>query len=71
MELARIDPSFDFLPAPIQAGAIEIRKLGRQAYSPVFEAMKTYTRLRKQQPELGLGYQLWVVEHDPVYTLGK
>ena len=71
MNLAVIDTLFDFLPEPLTSGKIEVRKLGRQSYSPVFEAMKSYTRLRKQQPELGLIDQLWIVEHDPVYTLGQ
>jgi lipoate-protein ligase B len=70
MELASIDASFDFLPAPSH-WEIEARDLGKQAYSPVLETVKTYTRLKKRPPELTLNDQLWVVEHDPMYISGS
>ena len=39
---------------------------GRQAYAVTFDAMRTFTDARTPQtPD-----QLWIVEHDPVFTLG-
>ena len=44
-----------------------IRRLGRQAYTPVFEAMQRYTDARDgDSPD-----QLWFLEHDPVFTQGQ
>lgn len=39
---------------------------GREAYATTYEAMRTYTTTRTfTSPD-----ELWLVEHDPVYTLG-
>ncbi len=46
---------------------LNIRQLGRQAYQPVWDAMERYTNERGDD---GLD-ELWLVEHDPVYTLGQ
>ena len=70
-EMGHLDPSFLCLPQAENFSLFELRRLGRQPYRPVFEAMKAFTRLRKQQPDLCLKDQLWVVEHEPVYTLGQ
>ena len=70
MGLEKFDPFLAFLPEPIFLGSLELRNLGRQPYRPVFEAMKAFTQLRRKLPQLNLPDQLWVVEHDPVYTLG-
>lgn len=44
----------------------EIRYLGRQAYEPVWRDMQAFTEQRDEQtPD-----ELWVVEHDSVFTLG-
>ena len=44
-----------------------IRRLGRQPYEPVFEAMKAFTEGRDEStPD-----ELWWVEHDPVFTQGQ
>lgn len=41
--------------------------LGRKDYEPVWQAMKAFTEQRDDQtPD-----QLWVVEHNPVFTLGQ
>lgn len=44
-----------------------IRFLGRQTYLPVWEAMRVFTDTR--DPETI--DELWVLEHDPVFTLGQ
>ncbi len=44
-----------------------IRQLGRQPYGPVFDAMKDFTdRRTPDTPD-----ELWLVEHDPVFTQGQ
>ncbi len=44
-----------------------VRDLGRQAYAPVWHAMQRFTDARTDDtPD-----ELWVVEHDPVFTLGQ
>jgi lipoyl(octanoyl) transferase len=44
-----------------------IRKLGRQPYEPVWRAMQAFTDARgADTPD-----ELWIVEHDPVFTLGQ
>ncbi|MBJ7575830.1 lipoyl(octanoyl) transferase LipB [Luteimonas sp. MC1828] len=44
-----------------------LRELGRQPYEPVWRAMQAFTDRRDDAtPD-----ELWVVEHDPVFTLGQ
>lgn len=44
-----------------------VRRLGRQPYLPVFDAMKSFTNQRSSDaPD-----ELWLVEHDPVFTQGQ
>ncbi len=43
-----------------------LRQLGRQAYEPVWRAMQAFT----QQRDATTPDELWIVEHEPVYTLG-
>ena len=44
-----------------------VRDLGRQAYEPVWRAMQAFTDARTEDtPD-----ELWLVEHDPVFTLGQ
>lgn len=43
-----------------------IKKLGRQDYPPVFEAMKTFNEQRTE----ATADELWLVEHNPVFTQG-
>nr|WP_202394656.1 lipoyl(octanoyl) transferase LipB [Xanthomonas sp. LMG 9002] len=44
-----------------------VRQLGRQPYEPVWRAMQRFTDTRDEAtPD-----ELWVVEHDPVFTLGQ
>src|SRR5688572_5067195 len=44
-----------------------VRDLGRQPYEPVWRAMQAFTDARgPQTPD-----ELWLVEHDPVFTLGQ
>ncbi|HEU0152324.1 MAG TPA: lipoyl(octanoyl) transferase LipB [Arenimonas sp.] len=44
-----------------------IRTLGRQPYEPVWRAMQRFTDARgPDTPD-----ELWLVEHDPVFTLGQ
>lgn len=43
------------------------RDLGRQPYAPVWRAMQAFTDARGEDtPD-----ELWLVEHDPVFTLGQ
>jgi len=46
---------------------LNIRRLGRQPYEPVWRAMSAFTdhRIADTRDEL------WVLEHDPVFTLGQ
>jgi hypothetical protein len=50
-------------PAP---GGMLIRTLGRQPYAPTVDAMRAFTEARTD----GTPDELWLVEHDPVYTQG-
>jgi lipoyl(octanoyl) transferase len=44
-----------------------VRHLGRQPYQPVWHAMQAFTDARgPDTPD-----ELWLVEHDPVFTLGQ
>lgn len=46
---------------------LEVCRLGRQPYAPVWRAMQSYTDARAaDSPD-----QLWLVEHEPVFTLGQ
>ncbi|HET7197659.1 MAG TPA: lipoyl(octanoyl) transferase LipB [Burkholderiales bacterium] len=46
---------------------IALRRLGRAAYEPTWQAMREFTRARSEAtPD-----ELWLVEHPPVYTLGQ
>ena len=44
-----------------------VRELGRQAYEPVWRAMQRFTDARGPETE----DELWLVEHEPVFTLGQ
>jgi lipoyl(octanoyl) transferase len=44
-----------------------VRNLGRQSYDPVWRAMQQFTDARDEQT----ADELWIVEHDPVFTLGQ
>jgi len=44
-----------------------VRKLGRQPYAPVWRAMQAFTDARGDATT----DEIWVVEHDPVFTLGQ
>lgn len=49
------------------ASALFIRQLGRQAYEPVWQQMRAFTEQRTADtPD-----ELWVVEHDSVFTQGQ
>lgn len=51
----------------MQARAWHVRELGRQPYVPVWRAMQAFTDARDEAtPD-----ELWIVEHDPVFTLGQ
>jgi len=43
-----------------------VRTLGRQPYAPTVDAMRAFTEARTD----GTPDELWLVEHDPVYTQG-
>jgi lipoyl(octanoyl) transferase len=44
-----------------------VRDLGRQAYEPVWRAMQRITDTRDENT----ADEIWLVEHDPVFTLGQ
>ena len=44
-----------------------VRDLGRQPYEPVWRAMQDFTDARSNDTV----DELWLVEHDPVFTLGQ
>lgn len=46
----------------------QIRSLDRQPYQPVWDAMEQHTAMRG---DLDGFDELWLLEHDPVYTLGQ
>jgi lipoyl(octanoyl) transferase len=45
----------------------QLRDLGRQPYEPVWRAMQRFTDARGEETI----DELWLVEHDPVFTLGQ
>ena len=46
---------------------LKIRRLGRQPYEATWKAMSAFTDQRgPDTPD-----ELWVLEHDPVFTLGQ
>lgn len=45
----------------------QLRDLGRRAYEPVWHAMQAFTDARTPDTH----DELWLVEHDPVFTLGQ
>ena len=47
--------------------SLVVKDLGRTAYQPVFEAMQTFTQ---QRDEHTLD-ELWLTEHEPVFTQGQ
>lgn len=47
--------------------AANARDLGRRAYEPVWRAMQAFTDARNSDT----ADELWLVEHDPVFTLGQ
>ncbi|OHE84214.1 MAG: octanoyltransferase [Lysobacterales bacterium RIFOXYD1_FULL_69_11] len=54
-------------PAVLAPPTAKVRDLGRQPYEPVWRAMQAFTDARDEAtPD-----ELWLVEHDPVFTLGQ
>ncbi|WP_318240520.1 lipoyl(octanoyl) transferase LipB [Luteimonas colneyensis] len=53
--------------AAVEARPLRVRDLGRMEYAPVWRAMQAFTDARDADtPD-----ELWLVEHDPVFTLGQ
>jgi lipoyl(octanoyl) transferase len=46
---------------------LRIRRLGRRPYEPVWRAMQAFTDARDADTR----DELWLLEHDPVFTLGQ
>ena len=44
-----------------------LRQLGRQAYEPIWQAMKSFTDARDEHSH----DEIWLVEHEPVFTQGQ
>ncbi|KRG44243.1 lipoate--protein ligase [Stenotrophomonas pictorum JCM 9942] len=53
--------------ARVAARTATLRDLGRQGYEPVWHAMQRFTDARDDSTT----DELWLVEHDPVFTLGQ
>ena len=54
-------------PIVLAPPTAKVRDLGRQPYEPVWRAMQAFTDARDEAtPD-----ELWLVEHDPVFTLGQ
>src|SRR5690554_2676908 len=53
------------LPSPLPP--IELHRLGRRPYEPVWQAMRDLTASR----DAATPDQFWLVEHDPVFTQGQ
>ena len=54
-------------PTVFSLPTAKVRDLGRQPYEPVWRAMQAFTDARDEAtPD-----ELWLVEHDPVFTLGQ
>src|SRR5690348_17894766 len=61
-----IHPANSRSPAPGPRSLL-VRHLGRRPYEPVWRAMQAFTDARgPDTPD-----ELWLVEHDPVFTLGQ
>ena len=50
-----------------QKHPLKIKQLGKQDYQVVWQAMQDFTQARNKSTE----DEIWVVEHPPVYTLGR
>lgn len=52
---------------PSASLALCVRRLGRQPYLPIWQAMRAFTDARTADtPD-----ELWLLEHEPVFTLGQ
>ena len=51
----------------VTSSPCRVRELGRQPYEPVWRAMQHFTDARDENT----ADEIWVVEHDPVFTLGQ
>jgi lipoyl(octanoyl) transferase len=47
--------------------SIDVRRLGRLPYEQTLQTMRSFTRGRSE----ATADELWLLEHDPVYTLGQ
>ncbi len=54
-------------PAQELAPGLLLRRLGRQAYVPAWDAMRAFTAAR----DASTADEIWLLEHPPVYTLGQ
>jgi lipoyl(octanoyl) transferase len=59
----------DYLTAPDVSSPrrLQVRQLGRQSYEPIWRAMQQFTDQRGEHSS----DQLWLTEHEPIYTLGQ
>jgi lipoyl(octanoyl) transferase len=47
-------------------GSVQVKWLGRVPYEPTWREMQRFTELRDEQT----GDEIWLLEHEPVFTLG-
>jgi lipoyl(octanoyl) transferase len=52
---------------PVAAETLQVRDLGRQPFEAVWRAMEALTDARGPDR----AHELWLLEHDPVFTLGQ
>jgi len=51
----------------VNALSVRVRDLGLQEYEPIYQQMLAFTEQRNEStPD-----EIWLLEHEPVYTLGK
>lgn len=66
---AEADSLAAVLAAPVEtlAAGMLLRRLGRRSYRDTWDAMRGFTAAR----DADTADEIWLVEHDPVYTLGQ
>lgn len=67
VETPALAPDSSWEGPPRELRPLAVRRLGRQPYAPVWQAMRAFTDTRGPDT----GDELWLLEHDPVFTLGQ
>lgn len=64
---AQLESHLSAQPENLPNDAVLVKFLGRQRYEPVWQAMQAFTHERGEAD----ADQLWLVEHEPVFTQGQ